>query len=899
MFGVDMDLPLYLSYILVTVLPYNSYFVSCRFMFASYPFLMFQAAEVKPDIALFNDAPPARARRAARDKRADTHTLLKQLEGLPDDDDDDDDEFDAGAEAARIAKKRPREGSDAEDEEEEEEEPGADAEVPGTTTTDKAADKARRRAEKEERKRRKRERKVAKRARKAAKKAKKEARAAAEDGHEDNDDDDDDNDEREEVSGGEDHQKREKRHKKGGNRFIDDAAEASDEDESDDDESDGAEGDLEGLVAEDEEADGDGIDHREIEADLRAAELRNELGVEDADAAEEELLARIRDRWARDAGEDGADRSLAVDQEARLPTEADPQIWAVHVKNGKEREVVVASLRKVVALTARGEVSGVTSIFSKDDLKGYVYVEAFREGSARDILRGNHNVIHSRGYHLVPRDDMVTVVSTSASATGRVKVNAFVRIRLGPYKGDLAQVMMVDRGRGRATVRMLPRLDYAHIAGRQRAAMARDTPPSTARGRARPPAQLFSTAEADSAEVVYAPGQRNPIDNGIDTLVTVGSTVVARIRDGYLLKDVSVKSLITDVSPSLDEMQRFDAENNMSLDAFAAQLPSVGDAASGVVFKKGDKVMVTSGESKYLTGTILRLKGKECDLVPLDPQVLEQIAGQNQTYMTFPLTEVAKYFEAGDVVVVGEGEHAGVSGVVTKVEPSGRVVTLTTTATGKAIKAFSKDLAMADGSAVVRSSLGGYQLYDFVELDVGVCGVILHIDPGAIHVLMPGGSPVEPEMRTVEVQEIRRKVITQQNVAQDARGVPLRSRDVVTVVDGAAKGTDGTVEYVYKGHVWVRGTTSSRVQGYFCVPANEVEARNVDLRATAQWNGGGMGGGRPVGSRRMWAGAGGPTGRYSLPQWVVVVWPWLVAVVHLEEEEVNPAVVTAASSAPS
>lgn len=58
---------------------------------------------------------------------------------------------------------------------------------------------------------------------------------------------------------------------------------------------------------------------------------------------------------------------------------------------------------------------------SKPELKGFVYVESFREMYAKEALKGNHFVMHMKPYKLVPRTEMVTTLTTTVSAVDHVK----------------------------------------------------------------------------------------------------------------------------------------------------------------------------------------------------------------------------------------------------------------------------------------------------------------------------------------------------------------------------------------------------------------------------------------------------------------------------------------------
>lgn len=130
-----------------------------------------------------------------------------------------------------------------------------------------------------------------------------------------------------------------------------------------------------------------------------------------------------------------------------------------------------------------------------------------------------------------------------------------MRVRNGIYKGDLGQVLEVDLTANKATVRFVPRLDYVHISQRQAKFAGEDIEVSRSR-KMRPAARPFSKEEARESGVGDIEERHNEV-GGFDVLIHVGSAVVARIRNGYHLKECSLKSLRVEKNPLLDEIQRF------------------------------------------------------------------------------------------------------------------------------------------------------------------------------------------------------------------------------------------------------------------------------------------------------------------------------------------------------
>lgn len=74
-------------------------------------------------------------------------------------------------------------------------------------------------------------------------------------------------------------------------------------------------------------------------------------------------------------------------------------------------------------------------------------------------------------------------------AAGRADEGSWVRVRTALYKGDLAKVVDADYSAGKASVRIVPRLDYAAMALRRDEGRAAGQPFGRPAGAVRPPAR--------------------------------------------------------------------------------------------------------------------------------------------------------------------------------------------------------------------------------------------------------------------------------------------------------------------------------------------------------------------------------------------------------------------------
>jgi transcription elongation factor SPT5 len=263
------------------------------------------------------------------------------------------------------------------------------------------------------------------------------------------------------------------------------------DEEEDEDESDG--GDDGFAVADDD---------REVGAAASAAEAR--LAAREADRARQEMTAEqiaemVEARYGRRA-RDAAAAAVAApggpsSGPRRLPTHADPKLWLVAARGGHEREACVQVLQKAADLVAAGTPLGIASAFCHDHLKGFIYVEAHKEAHVGEAVRGLRSLYSSKAPILVPLREMGDALTVAAVAGARIARGSWVRIRGGALRGDLARVVDADPAAGRATIQVVPRIDWAAVAARDRGEKPRPAAP----GAARPPPLAFSLADGREA----------------------------------------------------------------------------------------------------------------------------------------------------------------------------------------------------------------------------------------------------------------------------------------------------------------------------------------------------------------------------------------------------------------
>ena len=612
-----------------------------------------------------------------------------------------------------------------------------------------------------------------------------------------------------------------KKAKKGGQRrseFIDDMADVNDEDDDEEDEGD-EEDDLDDAERETIQREMDSRLHARMENQGQFERMENE----------EELEAMIKERYAQpvyrhtDSGRAQLDEN--VDQQALHPTVRDPKLWLVTVKLGKERETVVCLMQKMINLRKQGKPPmPILSSITQDHLKGYIYVEAEREDQVRKALQGMRHVYHGKPVRLVPIAEMVDSISVTKKEVEVVKLDSWVRMRTGVYKGDLAQVTDVNYADNQCTVKLVPRIDYQHLADKESGAAK-----GKAKSQVRPPARLFSEGEAKRLNLTFEKGR---FDRAINDYVDVlcGTT---KIRDGYHMKTCSLATVKLADTPTLDELQKFavgdagDEENAGGAGgSLAALTQAIGVRKTDLKFMPGDQVIVVEGDLRNLEGVIERIAPDGRVVVNPSHKELNEL-------LTFKPEQLRKYFKTGSTVRVLHGKHEGVVGMVVKVE--GDIAHIFSTVSNEEFQVFMHDLADSDENTQRIDTLGEYALHDLAMLDGSEVGCIVRVEKDVAFVMTNAGTPERPEVRPLKLQDLKKKMFSRNISAQDVHMDTIDPGSMVRIIDGVYKDITGTVEHIYKGTLWIRARHVKEHGGIVCI-----RARNCTVHGGKGSTGGGL-----------------------------------------------------------
>ncbi|CAG7880549.1 unnamed protein product [Brassica rapa] len=573
-----------------------------------------------------------------------------------------------------------------------------------------------------------------------------------------------------------------KKRKPSGSIFIEDDVIVDDEEDNDDDVEDGfiehGEADLgaEDVV---------GRRHRHFH---EPAAFRSRVGAEEYLDFMQEKYSNPRAEYDDDDDDYEEEALTEVDQQALLPSVRDPKLWMVKCAIGREREVAVCLMQKAVD---RGSDFKIKSVIALDHLQNFIYIEADMEAHVKEAIKGMRNIFANHKILLVPIREMADVLSVR-SKTVELARDTWVRMKLGIYKGDLAQVVDVDDVRRRVTVKLIPRIDLQLLADKQEGSVI-------VKKKAFVPPPRFMNV--DEARELHIRVERRRDRMTGDYFENIGNML---FKDGFLYKKVSTKSISTlNVTPTFDELERFKKANENGEIDFVDMSTLFANRKKGH-FMKGDEVIVIKGDLKNLKGWVEKVD-EENVLIRSEMKGLNNPLAVNER-------ELCKYFEPGNHVKVVSGTHKEATGMVVKVDQ--HVLFLLTDTTKQQIRVFADHVVKSAEVTNGVTKMGEYELHDLVLLSNLSFGVIIKLDNEAIQVLK--GVPGRPELAIVKHGEIKYKIEKKTTVKDRYKNV-MTVKDVVRVTEGPSKGKQGPVMHIYKGLLFLHDRHNVEHAGFVCV----------------------------------------------------------------------------------
>jgi len=538
----------------------------------------------------------------------------------------------------------------------------------------------------------------------------------------------------------------------------------------------------------DEDAELDIVNARKLEADVLRRRKRPRYAIQDVMEDKVDSNYYIRHLEEKDQV---IEKSAVTPEMARqifIPTAKDPSLWFVKCKRGSEKLACVSLLNKAFVKARQKDPLHILSVTCLNNIKGFIYIEAYKEAHVRKAIEGLQCI--GNKVTLVPINEMNEIYAQSRTKKNNLKKGDWVRIKSGIYTGDLGRVVEVNLQMTKAKIKLVPRLDTGE------AHMANPLPGKKKTKKTntiiRPPQKLFNHVQYDCNEV-----KRDP-----NTLQEFYHWLGMDFRNGFLYKNFTLRQLkIEDINPTLAELQMF----NSSLTGEDEEDEKINlmllkeKQSSGI--SKGDKVRVNKGDLTDLKGTVISMNGTLVTIQPISDQIKHNL--------TFPVSDLDKYFQMGDNVRVIRGQNQGESGIVTTVEKG--IIYIFSEAKGQEIEARANDIQSGTEIRAESTTKHNYRANDLVIFNNNKsAGIILNVSGDSVNVLDSYG-----DTKLIRIQDINSKRESNHIQAVDAMRNSIAAGDPVRIIDGENKGKRGTIVHIYKDYVFLHNGDVPLNNGFF------------------------------------------------------------------------------------
>lgn len=503
---------------------------------------------------------------------------------------------------------------------------------------------------------------------------------------------------------------------------------------------------------------------------------------------EDELEEYYRNKYGQTSvaarfGE-GEEMSDEITQQGLLPGVKDPNLWLVKCRIGEERATALQLMRKFIAYQFTDEPLQIKAVISKESLKGYIYIEAYKQTHVKQAIDGIGNLRMGQwSQQMVPIKEMTDVLKV-VKETAQLKPRQWVRLKRGIFKDDLAQVDYFEPAQNIVHLKMIPRIDYTKKRGVLRVHV--DEVEKRKKKR-RPPQKLFDV------DAVRAIGGEVSSDG--DFLLFENNRYT---RKGFLFKSFVMSAIIAEgVKPTLAELEKFEDTPE------GAEVELVPEKQQGEVNHSlipGDVVEVCEGELVHLQGKVISVDGNKITMMPKHEDLRDPLE--------FMSHELKKHFKMGDHVKVIAGRYEGDTGLIVRVEEN--LVVLFSDLTMHEMKVLPKDLQLCTDMATGVDSLGQYQFGDLVQIDPQTVGVIVRLEKENFQILS-----MHNKILNLKPAAVTRKRDTKYAVALDSENNSIQVKDVIKVIDGPHSGRQGEIKHLYRSYCFLMSRTMTENGGYF------------------------------------------------------------------------------------
>mmetsp|Transcript_21739 Transcript_21739/g.48679 ORF Transcript_21739/g.48679 Transcript_21739/m.48679 type:complete len:1522 (+) Transcript_21739:74-4639(+) len=510
-----------------------------------------------------------------------------------------------------------------------------------------------------------------------------------------------------------------------------------------------------------------------------------------------------------------------------VPDPKDPKLWSVKTF-APERELCISLMLKSNECMAKGIPIPIFSVFFSPHLRGYVYIEAFKESDVRSFIKGIRG-LSPWMINIVPQAQMHQVFTASVNDAKRIssiKVGDWVRMKRGPNKGDLGQIRMVKDEE--YMVMMKPRLQAGGEAGGKNLDRAERA------AKRRPPPRWFNRGDLEAGGTMVEVDKVYFGSEGFLHCFYINGNKDTKeyYRDGFLLKTMRSTWFAADdkVRPQEHELQEFrnppPISENTRPEADLPQkkrkeedrklmpppllIPQKEAKAARVPFAVGDVVIVVTGDLKNLRGEVRKANfGAEEVLVrPLNVGVSRDLM--------IGIAFLHKYFEIGDYVKAVNGPYQGDAGFVVSVNfgksmywDMNTTVTVLSTSLSVEFTARIDDIRLSAQRTDCQEVVGEFSVGQLVAIDIGggvKRGVIVRLEAnsravvlgtdGRKHILEPA------DFQPVLLDRKYKRMVW----AHDRNKNPIKPGDVVRAPHSQTKAPPILAEvlFIHENYCFVR-----------------------------------------------------------------------------------------------
>uniref|UniRef100_A0A7N6A0G3 Transcription elongation factor SPT5 n=1 Tax=Anabas testudineus TaxID=64144 RepID=A0A7N6A0G3_ANATE len=447
-----------------------------------------------------------------------------------------------------------------------------------------------------------------------------------------------------------------------------------------------------------------------------------------------------------------------ITQQQLLPGVKDPNLWTVKCK--------VCNC----TTPTRPQPLQIKSVVAPDHVKGYIYVESYKQTHVKAAIEGIGNLrMGLWNQQMVPIKEMTDVLKVVKEVTN-LKPKSWVRLKRGLYKDDIAQVDYVEPSQNTISLKMIPRIDLDRI----KAKMSLKDWFAKRKKFKRPAQRLFD------AEKIRSLG--GEVSHDGDFMIFEGNRYS---RKGFLFKSFAMSAVITDgVKPTLSELEKFEDQP----EGIDLEVVTESGKEREHNLQAGDNVEVCEGELINLQGKILSVDGNKITIMPKHEDLKDPLE--------FPAHELRKYFRMGDHVKVIAGRYEGDTGLIVRVEEN--FVILFSDLTMHELKVLPRDLQLCSETASGVDAGGQHEWGELVQLDPQTVGVIVRLERETFQVLNMHG-----KVLTVRHQAVNRRKDNRFAVALDSEQNNIHVKDIVKVIDGPHSGREGEIRHLFRGFAFL------------------------------------------------------------------------------------------------